>query len=318
MRLRDGIFKLRGSSSGSGGGGTWGSITGTLTDQTDLATALGLKAPADSPTFTTQATFSYATISRVAVFDGSKNLVASSITTTTLAFLDATSSIQTQLNAKQATGNYITALTGEVTASGPGSVAATVANSAVIAKVLTGYTSGAGTVASTDTILQAIQKLNGNVALKAPLASPTFTGTIGTPLTGSRLVSTDGSGNLQANGSLTAGAVVVASGTGALSTPGEFDAGNSSTTKTIDFTNGPAQKLTMTGNCTVTLSNGVAGQAYVLRTINGAGPYTLVFAAGKYPGGVAPPLTAVNAAIDIFNIYFDGTNYYISAGQNWS
>ena len=35
-----------------GGGGTWGSITGTLADQTDLNTALGLKAPLASPTFT--------------------------------------------------------------------------------------------------------------------------------------------------------------------------------------------------------------------------------------------------------------------------
>lgn len=35
----------------------------------------------------------------------------------------------------------------------------------VISNVLTGYTSGAGTVAATDTILQAIQKLNGNTAL---------------------------------------------------------------------------------------------------------------------------------------------------------
>lgn len=38
-------------------------------------------------------------------------------------------------------------------------------NAEVIAKVLTGYTSGAGTVASTDTILQGIQKLNGNAVL---------------------------------------------------------------------------------------------------------------------------------------------------------
>ena len=50
-------------------------------------------------------------------------------------------------------------LTGEVTTSG---LAATLTNSAVIGKVLTGYTSGAGVVAATDTILQAIQKLNGN------------------------------------------------------------------------------------------------------------------------------------------------------------
>lgn len=37
-----------------------------------------------------------------------------------------TSSIQTQINGKQATGNYITALTGDVTAAGPGSSAATI------------------------------------------------------------------------------------------------------------------------------------------------------------------------------------------------
>ena len=65
-------------------------------------------------------------------------------------------------------------LTGEVTSTGN---ATTVTNSAVIGKVLTGYTSGAGTVTATDNILQAIQKVDGNVALKAPLASPTFTGT---------------------------------------------------------------------------------------------------------------------------------------------
>lgn len=36
-------------------------------------------------------------------------------------------------------------------------------DAAVTGKLLTGYTSGAGTVAATDTILQAIQKLNGNI-----------------------------------------------------------------------------------------------------------------------------------------------------------
>lgn len=35
------------------GGAAWGSITGTLSDQTDLQTALDAKAPLDSPTFTT-------------------------------------------------------------------------------------------------------------------------------------------------------------------------------------------------------------------------------------------------------------------------
>jgi hypothetical protein len=52
-------------------------------------------------------------------------------------------------------------LTGEATSVGN---SATLTNSAVIGKVLTGYASGAGTVAATDTILQAIEKLNGNTA----------------------------------------------------------------------------------------------------------------------------------------------------------
>lgn len=50
-------------------------------------------------------------------------------------------------------------LTGEATSTGN---SVTLSNSAVIGKVITGYTSGAGVVAATDTILQAIQKLNGN------------------------------------------------------------------------------------------------------------------------------------------------------------
>jgi hypothetical protein len=37
---------------GSGGGAVWGAITGTLSAQTDLNTALGLKAPVADPTFT--------------------------------------------------------------------------------------------------------------------------------------------------------------------------------------------------------------------------------------------------------------------------
>ena len=69
-------------------------------------------------------------------------------------------------------------LTGEVTSVGN---ATTLTNASVIAKVLTGYAAGSGTVASTDNILQAIQKLDGNDALKAPLASPAFSGTPSLP-----------------------------------------------------------------------------------------------------------------------------------------
>lgn len=72
-------------------------------------------------------------------------------------------------SAASCTGNAATVttnanLTGEVTSIGN---ATTVTNSAVIGKVLTGYMSGAGAIAATDTILSAIQKLNGNAAARA-------------------------------------------------------------------------------------------------------------------------------------------------------
>lgn len=74
---------------------------GTIADDTDLA----LKAPIASPTFTGTATtpafnLSGQTASTVPYLDASKNLVSSAVTPTQLGYLDATSSIQTQLNAK--------------------------------------------------------------------------------------------------------------------------------------------------------------------------------------------------------------------------
>ncbi|MBK7497370.1 MAG: hypothetical protein IPI28_18945 [Candidatus Omnitrophica bacterium] len=61
------------------------------------------------------------------------------------------------------------AMSGEATLANTGAV--TLGNAAVIGKVLTGYVSGAGTVAATDTILQAINKLNGNAAAISTVAN---------------------------------------------------------------------------------------------------------------------------------------------------
>lgn len=68
------------------------------------------------------------TASRAIVSDSGGALAVATTTSTEIGFVNGvTSSIQTQLNGKQASGNYITALTGDITASGPGSVAATLA-----------------------------------------------------------------------------------------------------------------------------------------------------------------------------------------------
>jgi hypothetical protein len=72
-----------------------------------------------------------ADINASAAIDATK-IANGTVSSTEFQFLDGvTSAIQTQLDGKQATGSYITALTGDVTASGPGSVAATIANDAV-------------------------------------------------------------------------------------------------------------------------------------------------------------------------------------------
>ena len=100
--------------------------------------------------------------------------------TVSIAYADLAGAIPTWN--QNTTGNAATVttnanLTGEATSVGN---AATLTNSAVIGKVITGYTSGAGTVAATDTLLQAIQKLNGNTAAiagGAALSNDTATAT---------------------------------------------------------------------------------------------------------------------------------------------
>jgi membrane-bound inhibitor of C-type lysozyme len=64
------------------------------------------------------------------------------------------------------TSNQTITLSGEASGSGTTSIAVTLNNTSIINKVLTGYVSGAGTISTTDSILSAIQKLNGNITTK--------------------------------------------------------------------------------------------------------------------------------------------------------
>lgn len=118
-----------------GGGGTWGSITGTLADQTDLQSAIDAKAAASGYT-----------ASRVLTTSAGGAIAVSTVTTTTLGYLDATSSIQTQLDAKAA-DSAVVKLTGTQTVAG----AKTFSNDVV---------AGSGT-ASTTTTTGALQVTGG-------------------------------------------------------------------------------------------------------------------------------------------------------------
>jgi hypothetical protein len=72
---------------------------GYLDATSSVQTQLNAKAPSASPTFS--GTIGTAlTASKVLVTDSSSNLAASTVSSTTLSYLDATSSVQTQLNAK--------------------------------------------------------------------------------------------------------------------------------------------------------------------------------------------------------------------------
>ncbi|NCU72531.1 MAG: hypothetical protein EBY66_05925, partial [Candidatus Fonsibacter lacus] len=107
---------------------------------------------------------------------GTQTVGISAATTSAAGSMSAADKVKLDAISGTNTGDQTITLTGEVTGSGTGSFATTLSNSAVIGKVLTGYTSGAGTVAATDTILQAIQKLNGNDAafLTSATAATTY------------------------------------------------------------------------------------------------------------------------------------------------
>lgn len=117
--------------------------------------------------------------------------VASVTTDTELGFVSGvTSSIQTQLNGKQATGNYITALTGDGTATGPGSVAFTLATvngnvgsfgSSTAIPSFTVNAKGLITAASTNVVIAPAGTLTGTtLASNVVTSSLTSVGTITT------------------------------------------------------------------------------------------------------------------------------------------
>lgn len=125
--ITDGGGKIANSATTSAEIGFVSGVTSSIQTQLDgkQATITGAATTITSSDLTT---------SRALTSDTNGKVAVSATTSAELGFLSGvTSSVQTQLNGKQATGNYITALTGDVTASGPDSAAATLADSGVTA-----------------------------------------------------------------------------------------------------------------------------------------------------------------------------------------
>ncbi|MGD9643736.1 MAG: hypothetical protein AB7V08_13475 [Elusimicrobiales bacterium] len=100
----------------------------------------------------------------------------------------------------------------------------------------------------------------------------------------------------------------------------EYDNGVSGTAKTITWTNGNKQKLTLTGNVTLTFSApaGTAGHFLLHLVQDATGSRIITWPATvKWRGGVSARLSTAASAVDLVNFYFDGTNYYGSASTGY-
>ena len=97
--------------------------------------------------------------------------------------------------------------------------------------------------------------------------------------------------------------------------PKEFDNGNITGTATIDLTAASSQKVTLTGNTTLTISNPVVGGTYVIRRVqNGTGGWIITWPATViWPDNTIPAFSTNPNWVDIITLYWDGTNYYGAA-----
>jgi hypothetical protein len=99
-----------------------------------------------------------------------------------------------------------------------------------------------------------------------------------------------------------------------------FDAGNSGASITLDLTNGNVQKLTLTGNCTITLTSPASGAfrsllLYVFQ--DGTGSRTITWPASvKWGIAGAPTLSTGASKMDkiLLDTVDGGTTWYGAAG----
>jgi hypothetical protein len=139
------------------------------------------------------------TVGTVTAVTASAPLSSSGGTTPNISILRANTTTDGYLSAidwntfnnKQPAGNYITALSGEATGSGPGTASVTLNNASVTAKVLTGINVTGGSINASDSILTAFGKLQNQIngligssiyqgTWNASTNTPTLTSGVGT------------------------------------------------------------------------------------------------------------------------------------------
>ena len=95
---------------------------------------------------------------------------------------------------------------------------------------------------------------------------------------------------------------------------GEVDNGNSGAAKTIDFTTGSLQKVSLNAACTFTLIFPAPGR-YQLKLVAAAGAGAVTWPSAKwFSSPTAPALSTTPGNVSIISFYFDGTVVYGSGG----
>lgn len=89
---------------------------------------------------------------------------------------------------------------------------------------------------------------------------------------------------------------------------------------TVNLLNGTIQRITTTGNTTITLPSSVAGKSYMV-IVQYGGSHSITWSGGtnlRWAGNLAPVPTSAAGRIDIFTFFCDGINTYGGiAGQNF-
>ncbi len=107
--------------------------------------------------------------------------------------------------------------------------------------------------------------------------------------------------------------------TGLKQVSGLFDNGNSGSAITINWANGDRQKLTISAACTISYSNAIAGQVLSLLIVeNGTGNFSITLPTSKWPNGVAGVFTTTANAINLLNVFYDGTNYLTQLSSGYA
>ncbi len=91
--------------------------------------------------------------------------------------------------------------------------------------------------------------------------------------------------------------------------PVVYDAGNSGTSLAINWTNGPVQKVTLTGNATLTFTNPVSGGTYTLILVqDGVGGRTVTLTGWDF-GENTPVFSTTAAKKNVVSGLYDGAEY---------